>query len=152
MRSATEYFIFLRRVPLFKGMTGIQLGQLAAQLDFARFRAGEVIFAEGEPSQCFYIIRSGRVRIVNAYGKPDEETLATLGETDFFGDMGLLESKPHGATAIADKATEILSLSADTFQHLLRHHPSMVFALGRELRHVCGTPHDITSVTRRLVP
>jgi CRP-like cAMP-binding protein len=133
MRSATEYFIFLRHVPLFKGLTGIQLRQLTAQLDFTRFRAGEVIFAEGEPSQHFYIIMSGRVRIVKAYGKPDEQILATLGKTDFFGDMGILESKPHSATAVADKATEILSLSADTFQHLLRHHPSMVFALGREL-------------------
>lgn len=94
MRSDTEYFIFLRRVPLFKGMTGIQLRQLTAQLDLARFRAGEVIFAEGEPSQHFYIIMSGRVRIVKAYGKPDEQILATLGKTDFFGDMGILESKP----------------------------------------------------------
>ena len=94
MRSATEYFIFLRHVPLFKGLSGIQLRQLTAQLDFTRIRAGEVIFAEGEPSQHFYIIMSGRVRIVKAYGKPDEQILATLGKTDFFGDMGILESKP----------------------------------------------------------
>jgi CRP-like cAMP-binding protein len=133
MPSATECLLFLRHVPLFQGMAWTQLRQLTPYLELARFRAGEVIFAEGERGQQIYIIMSGRVRIMKAYGKPGEQILATLAETDFFGDMGILEGEPHGATAVADEATEVLCLGAETFQHLLRQYPSMVFALGREL-------------------
>ena len=133
MRSGIKHLLFLRQVPVFEGIPLDQLRQLTDYLEVAHFRRGEVIFAEGDRGQHLYIIVSGRVQIIKAYGQPQPQILATFGATDFFGDMGIFEDMPHAATAVADEASEVLLLRSDAFKHFIRHHPDVVFAMGRIL-------------------
>lgn len=73
-------------------------GYAAHRKTFAR---GEVIFREGEQSDCMYDIHGGRVGIYADYGTERQKLLAELVPNMFFGEMGLFGGKKRSATAVA---------------------------------------------------
>lgn len=133
MLSTTDKMLFLRRVPMFSGMTLEQLRVLTTHLEEQHFLRGEVIFEEGDFSQELYIVVSGRVRIVKDAGGPHERTFTTYGSGDFFGDMAIFESAPRSATAITEEEAELLVLDPQKFKQTIYQKPEMAFELFREL-------------------
>ena len=69
---------------------------------FARFgreyRAGEVLFREGESGEEMFVIQSGAVQITK-HASGEERPFATLGRGEFLGEMAILNGKPRTATA-----------------------------------------------------
>lgn len=65
------------------------------------FDRGEVIFREGERSDCMYDIDAGRVGIYADYGTQRQKLLAELVPNMFFGEMGLFGGKTRSAAAVA---------------------------------------------------
>lgn len=64
------------------------------------FGDGQVIFRQGEPSDRFYIIRSGQVILTReAHGASSE--LGKAGPGEVVGEMGVLQNLPRSATATA---------------------------------------------------
>jgi len=61
---------------------------------------GQVIFREGEPSDKFYIVRSGQVVLTKESGGTTRE-LARVGPGEVIGEMGVLQNLPRSATATA---------------------------------------------------
>ena len=59
-------------------------------------KRNEVIFHEGDKSDCMYDIRLGRVGIYANYGTKEEKLLTELTKDQFFGEMGIIEGYPDG--------------------------------------------------------
>jgi CRP/FNR family transcriptional regulator, cyclic AMP receptor protein len=86
---------------------------------FARsFKAGEVIFREGEPGRTMFVVRTGQVRISKQV-RGGERTLATLGPGEFFGEMAVLSGRPRTATATASSALSLLELDSRRFETMI---------------------------------
>ena len=64
-------------------------------------KRNEIIFSEGDKSDCMYDIRQGRVGIYANYGTKEEKLLTELSKDQFFGEMGIIEGYPRSATAVA---------------------------------------------------
>ena len=65
-----------------------------------RYKNGEVIFREGEPSRSAYVLVSGQIELIKENGStPIRLALLQLGE--MFGEMGLVDNSPRSATARA---------------------------------------------------
>lgn len=77
------------------------------------YKAGEVIFRQGEPGRCAYIIESGRVQ-VSVRKDGEDFPLTTLGEGEIFGEMAIIDRLPRSATATALEATRLCVISQDT--------------------------------------
>ena len=98
---------------------------------FARcdFETGCALFEEGAPSDAVFWIESGRVlvRARDSSGADRRAGHARAGE--FLGEMGVLESLPRLATAIA--ATEVVAykMSPEEFSALLRRSPATVLTV-----------------------
>ena len=92
------------------------------------YRAGEVVFSQGEPGMEMYQIQAGLVRIVRA-SKSGERELAKLGAGEFFGEMGLLQGHQRSATAIADLDSQVLRLDRDEILEKIRRDPDFVASL-----------------------
>lgn len=77
------------------------------------FRAGEVVFREGEKGDAAYMIVSGRCR---AYRDVDgvEETLAVMEPGDAFGEMALILYEPRAASVAAVEDCTVLVLDQAT--------------------------------------
>jgi EAL domain-containing protein (putative c-di-GMP-specific phosphodiesterase class I) len=64
------------------------------------FRAGETIFAEGDPPTAAFLIESGRVQIsTRRHGDP--QVVAELGPGELLGEMAVIDDAPRSASACA---------------------------------------------------
>ncbi len=69
--------------------------------EMKKFRKGEVIFREGEFQLWMYDLLFGKVALYVDYGTENEVLVSTSEAPTFFGEVGLLESMPRFATAVA---------------------------------------------------
>jgi CRP-like cAMP-binding protein len=78
-----------------------------------------VIFFEYEPSDGMYVIRSGAIKITKITADK-EVVLAVLKPGDILGEMGLIDSKPRSATAIAYTDCEIMAIARTAYLPILK--------------------------------
>jgi len=78
------------------------------------YAAGTVIFREGEPGTEMYVIHSGKVLLTRRV-KDREAEVGLLPAGEFFGEMAILNQRPHVATATVVEDAELLVLDAKTF-------------------------------------
>src|SRR5262245_24780589 len=113
----------LKRVPR-QGTLRATIGRSA----FGRceFEPGSTLFEEGEPSDGVFWIESGRVlvRTRDSSGAERRAWHARAGE--FLGEMGVLESLPRAATALAATRVVACKMSPEDFTALLRRSPAAV--------------------------
>lgn len=72
------------------------------------WRAGGIVFREGEAGETAYYIERGQVRIVRR-AAGGEMTLARLGSGEVFGDLALIDDRPRSATAVCEKDCTLLA-------------------------------------------
>jgi CRP-like cAMP-binding protein len=114
------------KVDLFRerGLSAAEMKLLATFSSEERFRAGSMIFREGEKGDKLYIVLDGRVRISKFIPGVGEEALAVLDRGDFFGEMALIDDKPRSADAKAHEAdATVLSIDRATLNEILSMDP-----------------------------
>ena len=117
---------FLARVPLFASLKPALLDELAGKLTPRSYRRGEVIFHQDDPGSAMHIVKSGQVKIATTSPEGEEVIIAILKNSDFFGDLSLLDDKPRSANAVAMEATQTLMLRRGDFMDMLDQHHEMV--------------------------
>ncbi len=141
--------ITLARVPLFSGLTLHEREPLIALLHKRRVSRGDTIITQGTHGDTFYIIENGQTAV-----ERDDQTIATLGQGDFFGEMSLLTDQPHNATIRAVTPTDVLMLPASEFHALLRQRPDLserLKATVQQRRAAVVMPSDQEQRTRIVV-
>lgn len=87
--------------------------------DQVLFDPGQVIFREGDPADCMYVLLTGEVELTKR-GEHGKTMLRTVNQVnDFFGEMALIDGKPRSATATAITMTVLVSVDGATFENLL---------------------------------
>jgi MFS family permease len=105
----------LRRVSLFGNLQIAALERLARGAEKERYVVGEPILVKGDPASRCYTVLHGQVRV----HQPNGETVATLAEDDFFGEIGLLHETARTASVSAATDCVLYSVDADTFRAAL---------------------------------
>ena len=109
--------------------TSIDFGILAgAGASVRAYKAGEIIFKEGEPANEFFVIQSGEVDI--QFGN---RLLGTLGDRDIFGEMALIDAAPRSATAVAKTDVKIVPVGEKQFLFLVSRTPHFALNVMRTL-------------------
>lgn len=97
------------------------------------FKAGDVIFNEGDPASELFVIQSGRVDI-----RLGNRLLGTLPENSIFGEMALIDAAPRSATAIAATDVNVVPVGEKQFLFLVSQTPffalNVMRVLARRLR------------------
>jgi CPA1 family monovalent cation:H+ antiporter len=109
----------LGKVPIFAGLEGAQIAQLASTLTPEMFPPGERIISAGEHGDRMYFIASGAVEVrVGGDAIP-------LKAGDFVGEMALLTDRPRNADVVSTGYTNLLVLKRRDFDVLLKAHPGL---------------------------
>lgn len=136
--SVVERLALLEGVPLFSGMGKQALGPLGACLQERECAAGEVICALGEPGETMYFIISGEVTISLPAPNGGQIVVATLGPSNFFGELALIDGQLRSANATSSQASHVLVLSRADFLDFLGEHrqalQNLLLELSRRLR------------------
>ena len=110
-----ELFSFIRQVGLFSLYGDEELDGLLKTARLRSFSTGELVFDEGDPGDAFYIIYSGRVRILKRDEQKKEINLALLTRGDQFGETALITDHPRNAAARAVEETTLVIIDKDSF-------------------------------------
>jgi predicted acylesterase/phospholipase RssA/CRP-like cAMP-binding protein len=127
MRTAA----FLRNVPVLAGLSDELLERLADEVDELHVPAGDWIMHEGEEAQSAFIVRSGRVEVIDE--RPPEALIRVLRRGDVLGELALLREGTRSASARARRDTELLELSRAGFEALIQGAPSFALGLTRAM-------------------
>ena len=109
--------------------TPIDFGILAGAGAMTReYKAGDVIFREGDPAQELYVLKSGTVEI-----RLGNRLIDTLSERSIFGEMALIDPGSRSATAVAATDATIVPVSEKQFLFLVSHTPYFALTVMRVL-------------------
>ena len=112
----------LRKIPLFEQLSDEDLDEIAQHLIERRYPRNATVMEEGLPGDYMYVIREGRVKI-----------LEMLGEGAFVGEMALLDQRPRSATVKTLSPALLLALSRGDFLSLLRRNADLAMHVIQEL-------------------
>lgn len=128
----------LKTVPLFQALTEEEHQSIIEHITMDYFPAHHQLFQKGVKGDAMYIIKSGMVRIAN-----ESETLADLGEGNFFGEMALIEDAPRMATAETIADSEIFVLKRADFAALMQKSPQIAQKVQQayQMRKAQNTPN-----------
>ena len=112
----------------------IDFGLLAgAGAPVRTYKAGDVIFRQGDKAEELFVIQSGSVEI-----RLDSRLLDTLPERSIFGEMALIDGAPRSATAIAATDVKLVPVGEKQFLLMVSRTPyfalNVMRALARRLR------------------
>ncbi|MEM9122544.1 MAG: Crp/Fnr family transcriptional regulator [Pseudomonadota bacterium] len=115
----------LRSSFLFRTLSDNDLDTIAGLMSPRTVARNQTVFEKGDAGDAMYAVLAGRVRIV-AFSEDGKEVMLNLIETgEVFGEIAALDGGPRTAHAIADSATELLSLTRARLADLLREAPDL---------------------------
>jgi CRP-like cAMP-binding protein/small-conductance mechanosensitive channel len=123
----------LRKVDLLAPMTDDELTALADHLRYSPFAKGNIITKQGdEKSHWLYILFRGEADVYLETPGGGRRFIRTLGQGNFFGEMGLMTGAPRSASVVAKTDVECYRLDKDAFEEILRARP----AIAEEISHI----------------
>lgn len=90
------------------------------------YRAGDVIFAIGDPAESMYVVVEGEVEI-----RIGDAVLDEIGPGTVFGEMALVAGEPRSATARAATDCRVVEISQKRFLFLVQQTPFFALELMR---------------------
>ena len=117
-------------------LRGLPVAERAALLTGAimcRFKAGEVIFKEGDAAGGIYFIRAGRMEISLRLPDGGSQILGIAAEGDTVGELAALDGGPRTATVRALEDTTADYLPRDILEPSLAAAPSVAFRLMHQM-------------------
>lgn len=135
-------------IPLFKGLTEDQLGQLSTIVIERTYRRGQTIFSEGDEGNGFYVVSSGRVKIFKLSHEGKEQILHIFGAGEPFGEVPVFSGEHFPAHAETLEESKILFFPRSAFIELIKKHPSlalnMLAVLSKRLRRFTALIEDLS--------
>jgi NTE family protein len=121
---------FLAHVPLFAGLEAPLREALASRARAVRVEAGDWLFREGDPGDAMYIVRAGRLEIVDEVANA---VIRELGRGDALGELALLSASPRSVSVRAARASDVLAVDRPDFEERLHDSPALSLSLNRVL-------------------
>jgi voltage-gated potassium channel len=107
------------RVPLFSGLSAIEIADIMELLRAEQVETGEVVVRRGEAAHSMYFVAGGEVEIAL-----DDERIR-LGAGHFFGEIAVLRRTRRSATVTALTRTSLLVLDAHDLHALMARQPAV---------------------------
>jgi len=157
----------LKAVDVFAPIDAPTIASLAKKVELNVHQKGEIIFAEDDRADAFYLIRDGFVKLSRRIEKDEsaffdsrfdkaplnplrerrtgEFIMAYLGRGFYFGERALIDNRPRHATASALTRVELVKLEKKDFNSLLFWYPEVaarVRAIARTRYAGAGAPES----------
>lgn len=144
---------FLKKIPIFSGLSDEKLAKIRAIIKLKTFEADEVIIQDGTKGDRMYLLLDGEVEIskplvlkaASASTNRQEKSLIRLSSKDyaFFGEMSLFD--PNGirsASVIAMRKTQLGEIKRDDFLRLTESDKEIGYAVVKNIAAVLSSRLD----------
>jgi CRP-like cAMP-binding protein len=123
----------LRKVWLFADLNDEELERLGDRFAERTFKEGDTVVEEGSTGTSFFVIGSGTATV--SVGGVEK---ATLGPSDYFGEMAVMDDGTRSASIVAASDLKVAFLTPWEFRPFVEEHPELAWkllcSLARRLR------------------
>jgi CRP-like cAMP-binding protein len=138
-RQKYDTLRFLSNVPLFSSLSKKELKIISNIAHQRTYENEEYIFRKGQPGAAMFIVRSGKINIIDQGDNNTVNILSSLNDSTFFGELALLDDSPRSASAVAAKTTETFAFFRSDLDRLLLTFPQIGLKVYRSLAIIIGT-------------
>ena len=135
LRRTLDQVAIMRQVQthLAPGVPVADLMELVETAEIQKFKAGDVIFAQGDKGDHMHLIRSGSCTVSMRVGGKDV-VLSYVPSGNYIGEMALLSDMPRSATVKAAHATETVCIKGESFKTLLERNAPLKASVEAKFR------------------
>ena len=108
----------MQQTPIFTGIDPKRLRLLAFMSESLTYRAGELLFDQGDEGDSAFVVIDGLASVLINIGGEKKE-VAVIGSKQIFGEMAVLCDIPRTAAIGAKSDLEVLRIDRDAFLKLL---------------------------------
>jgi diguanylate cyclase (GGDEF)-like protein len=116
---------FIKTVPLFSLMSGLELEAVMEFLEPRIIPKGETVFEEGDAGTEMYIVHTGSIGAAAAAADGQIRNLKPFGPKQFFGEMALIAGESRAITCRALEDTKVFVLSGLGFYRMVWDTPML---------------------------
>ncbi|MBI1939038.1 MAG: Crp/Fnr family transcriptional regulator [Ignavibacteriales bacterium] len=124
---------FLQYVPIFSELSDETLEKIEKIGTRKNYKKNDVILMEDEVGSALFVIASGKVKVSRTSTDGREVILTILSDSNFFGEMAILDGQTRSATVTATEDSELFLIQRTEFLGLLREYPEISISLLQEL-------------------
>ncbi len=88
------------------------------ETDTTDLATGGVLFNEGDPGDCMYVLLEGAMKVLVAGETVEQSTRGAL-----LGEMALIDQSPRGATVVATEPSRLAKVDAKRFNFIIQQNP-----------------------------
>jgi CRP/FNR family cyclic AMP-dependent transcriptional regulator len=114
----------IKRVPLFADLDNRELKQIATSMKERTFDAGDTVTEEGKGGIGFFVIGDGKANV-----SVGGQQVRTLGQGDYFGEIGLIADIDRTATITAESDLRCYGMTSWDFRPLVESNASIAWKM-----------------------
>lgn len=123
----------LKGVPLFSSLSDDQLDMISRTGALKRYPKGRLVVQQSSPGDTFYVVVSGCVKVTLLSKDGKEIILSVLKNSDFFGELSLMDNEPRSANVIVAEDSTLFLLTQKQFHQLITTYPDILKKIMKEL-------------------
>jgi CRP/FNR family transcriptional regulator, cyclic AMP receptor protein len=97
------------------------------------YAPGDVIYREGDESQQVYLIKSGRINLVDTYPETGQVVAKSLGPGRVFGEIELIDRRPRSSMAQASEEVKLAAFTHEEIMDMIFQNPEKSLILARDV-------------------
>jgi CRP/FNR family transcriptional regulator len=125
-----------RQIPFFAGMDAAGLARITCSAHKRSYRAGAVIFNEGEACAGFHVVIDGLIRIYRTNNEGRLHTLSLLRAQSTFNEVAAVDGGVNPFNAVAVTQAEVWVISHEHLRALLASEPALMQNTVQALAHL----------------
>lgn len=92
---------------------------------------GAVLFEEGDNTGRIFVLATGRLAAVQRQAGRQPRFLGVIAPGEAIGEIAFLTDKPHGATVVALRDSQVLAMPRDVFAEAINREPALMLEMAR---------------------
>ncbi|HBH62770.1 MAG TPA: Crp/Fnr family transcriptional regulator [Nitrospiraceae bacterium] len=113
----------LKKSELFSSLKEDELQRISKYFEKVTYKNNENIFVEGDPSDKFYLVAEGSVKVLKHTMMGKDIILEIMSPGDIFGGVAVLDKKPFPASAQAMESTTVVWISRQNLLRIMDEYP-----------------------------
>lgn len=123
----------LKQIVMLNYLTDPMLDNLTQIVDVLKFDKDEIIFNEGEPSDRFYMLKSGQVLLEQKISDRVTTCVAAIKSGYSFGWSAMIQDNLYTFAAVCEEPCEVLSFKSEKIRTLFQRDPEMGMRMHQRL-------------------
>lgn len=113
----------LTEISIFDRVDPKDLKVIADYMTLVRFKAGDTVFNEGDRGDYVCFVVEGALDVLKTSETGSHVVISTLHQGRSIGEMAIMDNFPRSASVRARTNATLITLSRETFEHILEEQP-----------------------------